>query len=304
MVRGQLPPARASAGPGGLPLKVFDDLRGGLLADRSEFYKDLSAAFYGANRPGSKVSQGLRDAFLLRFRITSASVGSIRSLVRPARTQLGPRGTLDRLLTRCHIADMKHERVLSPSQRQRAATHQAILDAAFHMLREEPTTPFSHETVAERAGISARTIYRHFPTRGDLTLALWERLRDASGTRWPRAEAQIPSALRVLFDQFEANAALTRASITSAANTGYPEHGSAEGRAAFHEALANLLALLPPDEGDRLIAACLAIYSAPFWQMLRDRGQLSAPEAREAGVAAMDALLTAAHARAAALTTR
>jgi AcrR family transcriptional regulator len=192
----------------------------------------------------------------------------------------------------------------SPAERQRATTRQAILDAAFRMLREEPATPFSHETVAERASISARTIYRHFPTRADLTLALWERLRDVSGTRWPRAEAEIPSALSVLFDQFEANAALTRASITSAANTGYPEHGSAEGRAAFREALADLLALLPQDEGDRLIAACLAIYSAPFWQMLRDRGQLSAPEAREAGVAAMTALLTAAHARAAELISR
>jgi AcrR family transcriptional regulator len=194
--------------------------------------------------------------------------------------------------------------MLPPGERQRAATRQAILDAAFRMLREEPTMPFSHETVAERAGVAARTIYRHFPTRADLTLALWERLRDAAGTRWPHAEAEIPDALRVLFDQFEANAPLTRASITSAANTGYPEHGSAEGRAAFREALADLLALLPQDEGDRLIAACLAIYSAPFWQMLRDRGQLSAPEAREAGVAALNALLTAAHARAAALATR
>lgn len=53
------------ANPGGLPLKVFDDLRSGLLADRSEFYKNLSAPFYGANRPGPTISQGLRDAFWL-----------------------------------------------------------------------------------------------------------------------------------------------------------------------------------------------------------------------------------------------
>lgn len=199
---------------------------------------------------------------------------------------------------------MSPERTLTLRQRQLAATRQAIVDAAFRMMREEPTTPFSHETVAERAGVSARTVYRHFPTRADLTLALWERLRAESGTRWPRTEAEILPALRTLYDQFEANAELTRASITSAANTGYPAHGSAEGRAAFREALADLLAVLPPDEGDRLIASCVAIYSAPFWQMLRDRGQLSASEAREAGVATMDALLTAARARAATLTTR
>jgi len=49
--------------PGGLPKSAFDALRASLLADRSQFYKDLSAPFHGANRPDSKVSQGLRDAF-------------------------------------------------------------------------------------------------------------------------------------------------------------------------------------------------------------------------------------------------
>jgi non-heme chloroperoxidase len=49
--------------PEGLPIEVFNELRAGLLADRSQFYKDFSALFYGANRQGSKVSQGVRDAF-------------------------------------------------------------------------------------------------------------------------------------------------------------------------------------------------------------------------------------------------
>jgi non-heme chloroperoxidase len=51
--------------PGGLPIEVFDGLRAGLRNDRSQFYKDLSAPFYGANRPNSKVSHGVRDAFWL-----------------------------------------------------------------------------------------------------------------------------------------------------------------------------------------------------------------------------------------------
>jgi len=53
------------ANPKGQPLEVFDDIRRGLLEDRSEYYRNLSAPFYGANRPGSTVSQGLRDAFWL-----------------------------------------------------------------------------------------------------------------------------------------------------------------------------------------------------------------------------------------------
>jgi non-heme chloroperoxidase len=53
---------KTTANPGGLPLEAFDQLRAGLAADRSQFYKDLSAPFYGANRP-AKVSQRVRDAF-------------------------------------------------------------------------------------------------------------------------------------------------------------------------------------------------------------------------------------------------
>ena len=64
---GAIPPLmlKTEANPGGLPIEVFDQLRAGLSADRSQFYKDLSAPFFGANRPGSKVSQGTRDAFWL-----------------------------------------------------------------------------------------------------------------------------------------------------------------------------------------------------------------------------------------------
>ena len=54
---------KTAANPGGLPIDVFDQLRASVEADRSQFWKDLSAPFYGANRPGAKVSQGLRDSF-------------------------------------------------------------------------------------------------------------------------------------------------------------------------------------------------------------------------------------------------
>jgi non-heme chloroperoxidase len=52
--------------PAGLPITAFDDLRGKMLADASQFYQDLSAPFFGANRQGSKVSKGIRDAFWLQ----------------------------------------------------------------------------------------------------------------------------------------------------------------------------------------------------------------------------------------------
>lgn len=57
---------KTPANPAGSPIDVFDQLRAASLADRSQLLKDLSAPFYGANRPDSKVSQGLRDSFWLQ----------------------------------------------------------------------------------------------------------------------------------------------------------------------------------------------------------------------------------------------
>jgi len=57
---------KTEANPGGLPMEIFDGIRTGVLADRSQFFQDLSKTFYGANRPGSSVSKGLRDSFWLQ----------------------------------------------------------------------------------------------------------------------------------------------------------------------------------------------------------------------------------------------
>jgi len=57
---------KTEANPGGLPIEVFDQLRAAVQADRSQFFKDLSDMFYGFNRAGAKVSQGLRDSFWLQ----------------------------------------------------------------------------------------------------------------------------------------------------------------------------------------------------------------------------------------------
>jgi len=56
---------KTPANPEGLPMEVFDGLRAGLVKDRSQFYRDLAIQFYGANRPGAKVSQGTLDQFWL-----------------------------------------------------------------------------------------------------------------------------------------------------------------------------------------------------------------------------------------------
>ena len=65
---GAVPPLmlKTAANPGGLPIEVFDGIRAGVLADRSQFFKDLSMPFYGYNRPGAKISEGVRESFWLQ----------------------------------------------------------------------------------------------------------------------------------------------------------------------------------------------------------------------------------------------
>jgi non-heme chloroperoxidase len=65
---GAVPPLmlKTAANPGGLPIDVFDQIRAGVLADRSEFFKNLSLPFYGFNRPGAKISDGIRESFRLQ----------------------------------------------------------------------------------------------------------------------------------------------------------------------------------------------------------------------------------------------
>lgn len=65
---GAIPPLmlKTNANPGGLPMAAFDQIRAGVLADRSQFWKDLSMPFYGYNRPGAKISEGVRESFWLQ----------------------------------------------------------------------------------------------------------------------------------------------------------------------------------------------------------------------------------------------
>jgi non-heme chloroperoxidase len=65
---GAIPPLmlKTPGNPSGLPLGVFDDIRARVLADRSQFFKDLTLPFYGYNRAGAKTSEGVRESFWLQ----------------------------------------------------------------------------------------------------------------------------------------------------------------------------------------------------------------------------------------------
>jgi non-heme chloroperoxidase len=73
---------KTESNPNGLPLEAFDQILGGMLADRAQFFKELAVPFYGANRPGAKVSDGLRESFWLQAMLAGIEgvYGSVKSL--------------------------------------------------------------------------------------------------------------------------------------------------------------------------------------------------------------------------------
>jgi AcrR family transcriptional regulator len=179
--------------------------------------------------------------------------------------------------------------------RQTAATRAALLDAAFALLTTDPA-PLTHERVAAEAGAGVRTVYRHFPTQADLFQALWEeRLRPLIPPGFPRTEAEIAPRAAEVFQRFEAHEVVVRALLASPAGMAIRNRGGPEGRAAFAEALGPRLAGRVPEERALIVAVFVAVFSSPFWEVLRDRGGLDGPAAQRAVQWTMRSLLTALH---------
>jgi non-heme chloroperoxidase len=86
---GAIPPLmlKTDTNPGGLPLSVFDGIRAGVVADRSQFLKDLTNPFYGYNKPDAKPSQGARDSFWLQG-MQSSIVGTYECIKAFSETDL------------------------------------------------------------------------------------------------------------------------------------------------------------------------------------------------------------------------
>jgi AcrR family transcriptional regulator len=176
-------------------------------------------------------------------------------------------------------------------EKRTAATREHLLDAAFERLVEHPDEPFSHEAVAKAAGVGARTVYRYFPAQSDLFEALWLRLREQSGTVFPRAEEEIVPSLGVLYRAFDENEKLVRAVLESPAGARVRARGADEGRACFEQSLRGLLEGRSAAERRRVRAVFQGLHSGVFWQMLHDRGELAGTDAIAAASWAAQALL-------------
>jgi AcrR family transcriptional regulator len=186
---------------------------------------------------------------------------------------------------------MKAEKAVTLRQKHSAMTRDHILNEAYEFLVNHPDEPFSHEAIAARAGVGARTVYRYFPAQSDLYEELWMRVRKQAGTIFPSSEAEILPQIPILFGGFDRNEKVIRAVLESPAGYRVRERGAPEGRAAFGKSLGKLIVGRSPAEKRQVIAVFLAIYSAPFWELLRKRSGLSGPDAIAAAEWAMSTLI-------------
>ena len=194
----------------------------------------------------------------------------------------------------CHLWQytvMKSTRPATLREKQATATREHILEAAYDLLIYHMDQPFSHEAIAAKAGVGARTVYRYFPAQADLFEELWVRVRREAGTVFPTCEAEILPQIRVLFEGFNRNEELVKAVLASSAGHKVRQRGAPEGKASFSKSLAALTAGMRPVEKRQVMAVFLAIYSAPFWQLLRERGGLSGQDAIHAAKWALEALM-------------
>jgi AcrR family transcriptional regulator len=176
-------------------------------------------------------------------------------------------------------------------EKRAAATREHILGAALQLLVETPERPFSHEAVARAAGVGARTVYRYFPAQSDLFEALWLQVRRQSGTVFPTKESEIIPSIGELYAAFDRNERLVRAVLESPAGARVRARGTPEGRASFDKSLSDVMEGMNASERRQVRAVFNGIHSAPFWQMLHDRGGLSGAEAIAAASWAAQALL-------------
>ncbi len=180
-------------------------------------------------------------------------------------------------------------------RRQAAATRAEIIDIAMELLPDDEKV--SHESIAKRGAMSSRTVYRHFPDRTSLMLAVWQKLRETMRIRFPASEDEIIPLTRDAFAAMDANETLVNAVMASVAGARLLKIPGYEGRGAFQKSLQSRMTNLTSADQKRMVGSFVAIYSAPFWQLMRNRAELSAGEAQDATVWILDTLLKSLHSK-------
>jgi AcrR family transcriptional regulator len=180
---------------------------------------------------------------------------------------------------------------------QAAATRDRIVDAAVELLQGADPGAFGMQEVADRAGVSVRTVYRAFPTKDDLLDGVLAMISDRFGrlagtppTTRQEFDASIPSAVRAVVDLEP----LYRALFATAAGREVHQGAAAARRPSFEAAFAEELAGLPERQVRLIVSLLHLVTSSRSVLWLKDYAELDVDECSEAIGWAVAALTTAA----------
>jgi AcrR family transcriptional regulator len=176
--------------------------------------------------------------------------------------------------------------------RQAAATRSVILEALGAELADGSVEDFSVARLARRAGVSERTVYRHFPTRETLLdgLSEWYNERVADFPDDVAADEIAPTIAQVFAD-FDAHESLARGVLASPGGREMRQHARAARLARLDAALASVLKSADPERAAAARALIFALCSAQTWQSMRDEGGLDGATAGRAVARAIELIL-------------
>jgi AcrR family transcriptional regulator len=187
---------------------------------------------------------------------------------------------------------MKSDAMTSLRAEHVEQTRARILDAAIAQMSDAPVESLTVAGIAKRAGITERTIYRHFQTRDALLAAVWPRMQSLVGSRgFPQTAADLVATPRRLFPAFDGKEGLVRASVYSEAGREVRLRANDERQAAM---IACVRDALPELEGAAVRARAAAVQllnSAFAWSAMRDFWDLDGQAAGEAAAEAISILL-------------
>lgn len=182
---------------------------------------------------------------------------------------------------------------MSPLRQGYAAqTRERILDAAIAALNDGAPEQLTIAGVAKAAGVTERTVYRHFATREDLLKAVWPRMQARMGmSGFPQDVATLIATPQKVFPRFAAEEGSVRASMASEAGREIRRSANPERQKAFLGCVREALPDLDANTRRRRAAVIQLIGSAHGWAAMKDYWGLSAEDAGQAAAEAIGLLL-------------
>lgn len=177
-------------------------------------------------------------------------------------------------------------------ERRRQETAAAIVDAVLELMADAGIDALTMEAVAERSGVSLRTVYRYFPDRGTLLTAALARHNESVPFEPPTSAEDIAPAYGKVFPHLDEVAAIVQAVLAARIAGTVRWEARSQRIREIEEALAPICDRLPDDEREQAIAVIVYLANALAWLSLRDESGLNATSAGTAVSWAIDTLVS------------